>query len=176
MATRPSVSNYKTGGANVYLAAWNGSNPPSLPGDYLHVGNCPQFSTEPTFEKLTHKSSMGAVYEEDQIRIIDRSLQIRLSLDEINVDNVAIFFGGTQDDDRTVRLLEAGTKVFAVKLVSTDDQGPKWTIELWKVELSGVGAMEWITMNQYAKLVLRGKVLSDPANHPTNRFGLGTLS
>lgn len=175
MAARPSVYNYKTGGANIYFAAWTGSTPPTLPGDYEHIGNCPQFSTEPKFEKLIHKSSMGAVFEEDQSRIIERSLGIKLTLDEINVDNVTMFFGGVKEDEHTVRLLEDATKTVAVKMVSSDDQGPKWTIELWKVELSGAGAIEWITMSQYAKMELQGKVLSDVANHPSNRFGLGTL-
>ena len=175
MATRPSVRNYKTGGANVYFAEWSGSAPPTLPDDYAHVGNCPQFATEPKFEKLIHKSSMGAVLEEDESRIIERSLNIKLSLDEIDVDNVATFFGGVKDDEHTVRLLEAGTRTFAVKMASSDEQGPQWTIELWKVELSGSGPVEWVTMNRYAKILLSGKVLSDAANHPTNRFGVGTL-
>jgi hypothetical protein len=175
MATSPSVYNYKTGGANVYFAEWSGSTPPTLPGDYKHVGNCPHFSTDPKFQKLVHKSSMGAMFEEDESRIIERSLSIKLTLDEIDVDNLAMFFGGVKGDEYTVLLLEDTTKVFAVKLVSVDDIGPQWTIELWKVELSGGSAMQWINMNEYAKIELEGKVLSDAAYHPSNRFGKATL-
>jgi hypothetical protein len=175
MATRPSVENYKTGGADVYFAPWSGSTPPTLPDDYDHVGNCPSFTTSPEFNKLIHKSSQEATLEEDASRVIEKILNIKLELDELNVDNVANFFSGTKADEYTVYLMEADTKTFAVKLVSADTEGPQWTIELWKVEISGGGDLEWIAMGEYATMTLDGKVLSDVANHPTSRYGNGTL-
>lgn len=177
MATSPSVVNYKTGGANVYFADWTDATTPpvDLETSYLHVGNCLSFSTEPAFEKLIHKSSMASAYEEDDTRIIQKTMALKIKLDEITPENLAYFFAGEQIDDYSVALMEADTKIATIKMVSANTEGPEWTLQLWKVEISGSGAMEWINMGAYGELELDCKILSDVANHPTQRFGIATL-
>lgn len=175
MAESPSAENYQTGGAHVYFAPWSGSTPPALPDDYVHVGNCPQFSTRVEFHKLVHAGSTGGAFAECESRIMEKRMRIRLTLDEINVDTVALLFNGVKEGDYTVKLLEAGPRLFSVKIVPADKQGPQCTIELWKVDIAGHGDIEWIHMNQYAKIVAEGTVLADRKHHPDNRFGVGTL-
>lgn len=172
---KPDVSNYYAGGFQLYAAEWSGDTPPTLPEDYGHLGNAPGFTTEPGFEELVHESSMGAMLTEDATRVTKKTLSIKMTLDELDVDNIATFFGANKEDALTVSLLEGGPKTLTVKMVSSVEEGPAWTIELWKVTMKPSGALDWGKINEWASMELEGKVLADVANHPSQRFGIATL-
>jgi hypothetical protein len=173
---KPDTANYYAGGFQLYAAQWSGDTPPTLPDDYGHLGNAPGFSTEPRFEELVHESSMGAVLTEDASRVTKRTLTIKVTLDELDVDNVATFFGANKEDASTVSLLEGWPGTFTIKMVSSADEGPAWTIELWKVRLKPSGALDWGKIKKWAFLELEGKVLADVEHHPTRRFGVASLA
>ena len=53
-----STSLYVPAGKGIlYIADWSGVTPPTDPGDYTDIGNCPSFEVEPITERLQHISS-----------------------------------------------------------------------------------------------------------------------
>lgn len=174
--SKPSVDNYYAGGFKLYAADWSGATPPTLPDDWYALGNAPGFSTNVEFEELIHESSQEALLTEDASKFTKKTISIKMTLDEFDIDNVVMAFAATKTDSYTADIDSDGPINRAIKMVSQADSGPVWTIQLWKVSVKPTGDLDWGKISEYAQIEFEGRVLSDVANHATNRFGQATLA
>jgi hypothetical protein len=95
----PDSRDYLLGRACVFLSENDSTS--GLPTCYRPVGNTPNLSVSVDIEELTHRASHcqqfgGAVI--DRRLIIQQTLNLSMTLEELNHENVAIFFQGTTDN------------------------------------------------------------------------------
>ena len=92
--------------------------------------------------------------------------------------------GGIADDDdievdytyATIALekiqIQKQTSIVAyVRFVADPAWGPSWDFELWKVSLAPEGVLALIN-EDFAASQLKGAILADPVNHPTEQYGV----
>lgn len=96
---RPDARDYLLGRAAVFVSALDSTT--SLPDGYRPLGNAPNFSISVDIEELTHRASLtsdfgGSVI--DRRIIITQTLNISMTLEELNHENVGLFFSGTTDN------------------------------------------------------------------------------
>lgn len=95
----PDARDYLLGRACVFLSELDSVT--GLPTCYRPVGNTPALSVSVDIEELTHRASHckafgGAVI--DRRLIIQQTLNLSMTLEEINHENTAIFFQGTTEN------------------------------------------------------------------------------
>jgi len=87
----PNTLNYLVGKGKVYFDRLDTNNEPT--GE-LDLGNDPSFALTPENEMLEHFSSMEGVKVKDKIAVIASNLNGKFTLDEININNLAIALYG----------------------------------------------------------------------------------
>lgn len=96
---RPDSKDFLLGRACVFFSELDATT--GLPTCYRPIGNTPNLTVSVDIEELTHRSSLcsqfgGAVI--DRRLIIQRTLNLSMTLEELNHENVAVFFSGTTDN------------------------------------------------------------------------------
>jgi hypothetical protein len=82
---------YSLGRGVVYVAELDANDRPSA---WRDLGNCSEFNVSLETETLEHKSSRSGLAVVDKEVVLSQKMSISLKLDEINADNVALFFSG----------------------------------------------------------------------------------
>ncbi|MBI4962500.1 MAG: hypothetical protein HY913_04425 [Desulfomonile tiedjei] len=157
------VEKFVTGGGIVTIK--------KLPiGSYTDMGNCPELTVETKTEKLEHFSSRGTFKSKDKSITTQKTATLKIKLDEVAQEQLAMYFQGIIDDQYSIRPLEADELEYAVKFVPDYASGEEWTYEFWRVKISAAGTLNLIKMNEWAELEFEGEILEDVDSHPTNRF------
>lgn len=96
---KPDSKDYLLGRACVFVSELDGVT--GLPEAYRQLGNTPNLSVSVDIEELVHRASHcqqfgGAVI--DRRLIIQQTLNLSMTLEELNHENVALFFSGTVDN------------------------------------------------------------------------------
>lgn len=159
---------YEIGGGILYVAPWVGETPPEE-GDYVDVGNCPQFAFELKIDKLEHKSTRGSRRTVDKRVIIETGYTLKFSLDEPSADNLAMWCKGVLDT-ATIHGLEAPLQEFAVRFVSDNYTGENKIYDFWRCDLAGTGGIKPIDLENFKVLEYEGVGLDDSANHADSAF------
>jgi len=101
----PSTDNYLVGKGKLYFDRFDDDG--NLTGE-LDLGNDPSFALTPENELLEHFSSMEGVKKKDKTAVISTELNGKFTLDEINIDNLALALYSddvsylTQDDGNQI--------------------------------------------------------------------------
>lgn len=90
----PLVSDYQLGRGILYAASINATT--GKPGPYRDLGNCSDFQATITTETLQHKSSRTGTKVVDKEVVISQELKVSFKLDEINDENLALFYTGAK--------------------------------------------------------------------------------
>lgn len=159
MPASPNVLNYQIGKATV---AWTPTG-----GVSRSLGNCPEGEVTPNIEKLDHFSSMEGVRSKDRSVVVETGATVRLVLDEITPDNLAMLLFGSN----ALGLVEAnsaGDKEFDILAVAevtgqliitgTNDIGNKFTMTLPSVSFEPTGSWSVIS-EEFNSIELSGEVL-----------------
>jgi hypothetical protein len=85
------TDDYNVGRGKVYLATLDSNG---IPQGYRFLGNAPEFNISMEAETLTHQSSTGGLKVTDKEVLISQTVNLSLTLDEINFQNMALFFSG----------------------------------------------------------------------------------
>jgi len=88
---KPDTSSYNLGRGKVFFAFLDSSGNPK---EYRDLGNAPEFSISLEVETLEHQSSRGGLKITDKEVTISQKVNLSLSLDEINAQNLAEFLSG----------------------------------------------------------------------------------
>jgi hypothetical protein len=83
MATAPSTSNYTIPKGSVHFTPTGGTR--------THLGNCFNFTYTPAVTKKDHFQSMSGIRSKDLSVVTQLDATIKMSLDEINEFNLALF-------------------------------------------------------------------------------------
>lgn len=83
---------YFLGRGRIYISPLDSG---SLPGAYRDMGNAPSFNFSVEEENLEHFSSRSGLKVLDKRVAISKAVTIGFTLDELNHENAALFFGGT---------------------------------------------------------------------------------
>lgn len=82
---------YNLGRGIIYLGTLVGD----LPKDYRDIGNSTEFNINVESETLEHQSSRSGLKITDKEVIISQSVNLSLTIDELNFRNLALFFSGS---------------------------------------------------------------------------------
>src|SRR5207342_2572846 len=120
MPTSPSIQNYHIGKGIVSFKEDGAA-------DFLDLGNAPRFVWSPTIEKKEHFSSREGVKVKDFTAITQTGATIKITLDEINGPNLAIFtlgeLGSDTDGNVTVSAFKKTEVAGIFKVEGTNDIG-----------------------------------------------------
>lgn len=89
----PITGDYNLGRGKIYAADLVSG----LPGDagWRDLGNAPEFNINVEVETLEHQSSREGLKVTDKEVVISQKINVSFQLDEINFQNLALFFSGT---------------------------------------------------------------------------------
>lgn len=90
---KPQTKDYLLGRGVCYFAAINATT--GLPEAYRDLGNAPEFNLSVEVETLEHQSSRGGLKVTDKEVTISQKVNVSLTLDEINFENLAVFMSGS---------------------------------------------------------------------------------
>jgi hypothetical protein len=116
MPTSPSVQNYHIGKGIVSFKEAGGSS-------FVDLGNAPSFVYTPNVEKKEHFSSREGVKTKDFTAITEISATIKVTLDEITPENLAMFALGDLASDGTITGLTKAEFTGTLKVIGTNDIG-----------------------------------------------------
>jgi hypothetical protein len=120
MPASPNVQNYHIGKGIVSFKEDGASS-------FLDLGNAPSFVWTPNVEKKEHFSSREGVKVKDFTAITQTGATIKLTLDEINGENLAIFtlgeLGTDTDGNVTVAAFKKTEIAGVIKVEGTNDIG-----------------------------------------------------
>ena len=88
----PSVDEYSFGGGIIYLASLDANG---YPKDFRDVGNTSEFTSSISSESLDHYSTRAGLRTKDATVTIQTDASVAFTLDNINMNNLALFFSGT---------------------------------------------------------------------------------
>lgn len=159
---------YTIGKGVLHVGQWSGTTPPTDPGSYTDMGNCPSFEVEPVVERLEHYSSRTGYRTRDKYPIIETKYNLTFDLDEMAAKNLTKFLQGTLSDP-DIYALEGANLEFAIKFVADNPTGPNTTWRFWKVVLTPNGAMQLIG-DDWAVMSFTGEGLSDATNHASSPY------
>jgi hypothetical protein len=136
MPASPSIQNYHIGKGIVSFKQ-DGA------GTFLDLGNAPSFVWSPTIEKKEHFSSREGVKTKDFTAITQTGATIKMTLDEINVENLAIFTLG-EISGNTVSAFKKTEIAGIFKVVGTNDIGQQVGFE-GRASVNPTGDFSFIT-------------------------------
>ncbi len=163
------IEKYQIGGGILSIAQWTGTTPPTE-DDYVDMGNCPDAEIFSKVDVKSHECTRQGTVVEDMQVPIKTEVSIKFSLDELGVEQLAMYFQAIVDSDYSIRPLTATLQEYALLFTPDYETGEEWQYEIWRVQLSAASALKLINMKDFSSLHFNGKVLADFANHPTNPF------
>jgi len=92
----PQTEDYQLGRGIIYLGVIDTTTGLVTDDGWRDLGNAPAFSITANTENLTHQSSRGGLAVTDLEVLLRAEFQISFSIDEINAENLSMFFFGTQ--------------------------------------------------------------------------------
>jgi hypothetical protein len=116
MPTSPSVQNYHIGKGIVTFKETGSAT-------FVDLGNAPNFVYTPNVEKKEHFSSREGIKTKDFTAITQISATIKVTLDEITPENLAMFALGDLASDGTITGLTKAEFTGTLKVVGTNDIG-----------------------------------------------------
>lgn len=126
MPTSPSVQNYHIGKGIVSFKETGSST-------FIDLGNAPRFIYTPTVTKKEHFSSREGIKTKDFTAITEIGATVKVTLDEITADNLALFALGDlvsgTDGTGTITGLTDAEKTGTLQVIGTNDIGQhvSWT-------------------------------------------------
>lgn len=151
----PNADNYYVG-KGVLSAKFDGD------ADYVDLGNASEIEFTPTMDELEHFSSRQGVKELDRSVVVKKSGEFRVVLDEWTARNLSIILmsnvtvtAGVAEID----IFSTNVKGAAVKFTGENEVGPKWSLDLPRVEFAPGSAINFIS-EEWGTLEAKGKVIS----------------
>jgi len=153
----------------LYIGDWNGTTPPTDPGDYYEVGNCPSFEAEPVIERRPHYSSRSGLRVKDLNPVVQTEYNIMFEVDEMGAQNLAKFFLGSISATKRISGMQNADAEYALKFISDNPVGPNTIYRFWRVTLGPNGPLQLIG-DEYLSMSFTGEGLADTANNPSNPY------
>lgn len=112
----PDTGDYALGRGIVYIASLDANDQPDDAG-WRDVGNAPEFNINVTREELDHYSSRGGLRVKDKTITLQQDVSLTFQLDEINDQNLALFFSGETADHTNAAIVGASNVILTSSVV-----------------------------------------------------------
>jgi hypothetical protein len=158
MPVSPSVKNYHIGKGIVSFKVDGAST-------FLDLGNAPSFVWTPKVEKKEHFSSREGVKVKDFTAITQVGATIKMTLEEVNVDNLSLFalgeVGIDTDGNATVGAFKKTEIAGVFKVQGTNDIGQQVDY-IGRASINPSGDFSFITdADEFSKLEIEAEVQED---------------
>lgn len=171
MATSPNTLNYFIGKGIVKFTPTSGAE--------RDLGNAPELELTPTIEKLDHFSSRSGVRNKDRSVVIEKGMTLRIVLEEITAENLAMLLLGTvdtaSDGTKSFRIFEKTEITGSVAFTGTNDVGNKVNIALPNVSFGPSGSFNPIS-DEWGQIEITGEILATEYTDGTSDFGTITMT
>jgi hypothetical protein len=168
----PSAENYQVGKGIVAFK-------PDGQSVYIDIGNVPQLEFKPNITKLDHFSSRQGIKTKDRSVVIERGGTLRILMEELTSENLAMVLMGTIGGTAlvpTIEIMANDTIRGELKFTATNDVGPRWDLHFYNVEFSPSGSFNPIS-NEWNQIEVTGEVLvAQPGHAQAGKVGLATLT
>lgn len=165
MPTAPSTQNYYLGKG---IIKFDRKDSDGLPTGLRDMGNAPAFSIQPTVETLVHNSSREGIKVEDLEVVVQVGATIKFTLDEYDIENVALAMLGEYTGG-AVHGLTLPQVEGQLEFYGTNQVGPNFRASVWRVQLKPTSELPFIGDN-WGQIEFEGKVLADVAGHASSPF------
>lgn len=160
MATSPSVLNYSVLKGIAKFTPTDGVQ--------RDLGNAPEVELTPEVTKLDHFSSRSGVKSKDKSVVTEKTLTLRIVLDELTRENVRMqLMGGVSDTSGEFGIFADSEITGAFEFTGTNDIGSKIFLELPDVSFGPSGSLNLIS-DEWGQVELTAEVLFDEV---TGDFG-----
>jgi hypothetical protein len=166
MPTSPSTLNYSVLKGQIYFTPTGGSEG--------SLGNAPEIEATPEVDKLDHFSSMAGVRSKDRSVVREKTLTLRVVLDEITPENLRlVLLGGDLEAGSTTGadafgIFASSEFTGAVRFAGANDIGNKVSFNLPRCSILPSGTGVPFISDEWAQIELNVDVLFNAA---TNDFG-----
>ncbi|NEI52716.1 hypothetical protein GR217_34420 [Rhizobium leguminosarum] len=162
MPTSPNVLNYFIGKGIIKFTPSGGSQ--------RDLGNAPEIEMTPATEKLDHFSSRTGVRTKDRSITLEKSLALRIVLDELTAENLALLLLGevtsnTAGNSEFEIFSESEIKG-VIAFQGTNDIGNKVNVSLPSVSFGPSGSLNLIS-DEWGQVELTGEVLQSAGSFGT---------
>lgn len=141
-------------------------------GSFVDLGNVTEMEISFEIEKLDHFSSRAGVKSKDKSVIVSKSATIRLVMDELTLENMALAMGGTvvtaSDGSKSFGMMKLNAIEGDLKYVGTNQIGPAHNWE-GKVSFAPSGSFNPIS-DEWSSIEVTGEILVDESGN----FGVWT--
>lgn len=141
MPNSPDVMNYFSGTGICYFKRTGES-------EYRDLGNAPAVSVGPVLETREHKTSRAGSRSVDRIFTTSKKGELKVSLDEITPENLALFFLGDVSVDTAGNSVVSGftnnSVTGAFRIVGTNEIGSKYQFDALNVQFIPSGEFSFI--------------------------------
>lgn len=153
MAASPNIANYLVGKGKVAFKIDGQSN-------WRDVGNVPSIAFTPKIEKLEHFSSREGVKTKDRTVVISKSGSLKMTMEEWSAANLALALLGdiTQPAGRDqIAIFSQNAISGALKFIGTNEVGPRYEVELFKVDFIPSADLNFIS-DEWGTIEVEGEV------------------
>lgn len=154
MAASPSTLNYFIGKGVLSFTPDGGS--------IRDLGNAPEVELTPDLEELEHFSSRGGVRTKDRTVILEKGLTLRVVLDEVTPENLAMLLLGTVSTntatDKYFEIFALSEIVGAIAFTGSNDIGNQYQLDLPSVSFIPGSGFNLIS-DEWGQIELTGDVL-----------------
>lgn len=169
----PNIGNYRVGKGIVEF------KPEGSP-DWVHLGNVPELEVTPEIEELEHFSSMEGIRVKDYVIVLEKSMTIRIVMEEWTAQNLALVLLGPIDvlapGGPTIRIFASNAVLGELRFTSTNEIGPKWNFHWYNVSFLPASAINPIS-DEWGQLEANGEVLVAGSSHEhAGEFGIAQLT
>jgi hypothetical protein len=141
------------------------------PTSLLDLGNAPNFTLTPTIETIDHFSSREGLKKKDLTRNLSIGLTAKFTLEEYDINNLAMALLATIDGATLNLMMAAGGLIEGLlDFVGDPSAGPKYHVQLWKVSLKPTSEVAFIS-DDWGKIDFEAEIESDDVAHPDNPYG-----
>jgi hypothetical protein len=128
-------------------------------GSKRDLGNAPTLELTPNIEKLDHFSSRSGVRVKDRSIVLEKSMTVRLVLEEWTQENLLLALLGDVDSGGDIDIFATNAIDGTLELVGTNEIGKQFTLTC-KVSFIPSGTLGFIT-DEWGQIELTGEVLLD---------------
>jgi len=144
-----------------------------LPTGLRDLGNAPVFNLTIEVEKIEHFSSREGISTIDWTRTKMRRLKGNFELDEFDRQNLRLWLFGLTGP-YSIAPLTSGDLLGRLDFAPTNDVGPNYHYQGWRVKLTPTGSLGFIG-EDLGRFGFEFEAESDIANYPASPYGLLTL-
>ena len=154
----PNVDNYFVGKGIIKMMRDGDS-------DYRDVGNVPEFEYTPSLDRLDHFSSRQGVRTKDRSIVREKSATIRMVMEELTADNLAMLLMGTAvgagPNNIEINIFSETEIRAALRFIGTNDVGAKVQLDFPIVSFTPSSSFSPIS-DEWGQIEMSGEVLADP--------------